>query len=405
MLTWRGGSHSVRFMWKSIGCNNNFVGRMVRLFTSVGRPSVLVLILAMLPLIGMAAEVGGLYEAEVLVFSQKGSERTSAMVAALAEVLVKVSGKPDAATVQGVATATRIPDKFLQQYRYRALSDEQRELALQEAAKNDVAGKDPQVVVFNFDKTAVDKVLRENGLPVWGSTRPATLAWLVVQDDENRYLVGSDSVGLTRELLTHEAQRRGLALLLPLMDLEDQRSLSLADVWGGFREPILRASARYRTESVLVGRMYRMPSGEWQAQWTLLEGQQTQSWTGAGAMPAEVIGEGVSGAIEVLASRYAPVAGEQSGLLPVTVIDVRSLSDYARVMRYLKSLQRVGRVQVARVDADQVTFELDVEGGPDAIAQTIALGNVLKRYQPQLAENGALINWAERNTQTYRLMP
>jgi len=52
-------------------------------------------------------------------------------------------------------------------------------------------------------------------------------------------------------------------------------------------------------------------SGEWQAQWTLLEGGQTQSWAAAGTLPVEVIDEGVSGAIRVLASRYAPVAGSR----------------------------------------------------------------------------------------------
>lgn len=405
MLTWRGCSHSVRFMWKSISCENYFVGRFVGLLVGLHRSAVLMLALTLLPLLGSAAEVNGLYEAEAQVFSQKRSERATAMAAALAEVLVKVSGQRDAARVPGVVQATRSPAKLLQRYRYRAMSKEQREQALQEAAANNVTAVDPQIVLFRFDKTAVDKVLSDNDLPVWGSTRPATLAWLAVQDDDNRYLLATDSSQPVRELLMHEARRRGLAMLLPLMDLEDQRSLTFADVWAGFREPILRASARYRTESVLVGRMYRTNSGEWQAQWTLLEGQQIQSWASVGALPVEVIDEGVSGAIEVLASRYAPVAGEQTGLLPVTVVDVRSLSDYARVMRYLKSLQRVEHLQVARVDADQVTFELDVEGGPDAIAQTIALGNVLRRYQPQLETAGGLVNWAERNTQTYQLIP
>lgn len=378
-----------------MSCNKNFVGRL----------GACLLILAIVPSAGVAAEVSGLYSAEAQVFSQKRSERAIAMVAALAEVLVKVSGQRDAALVQGVAQATRSPAMFLQQYRYRALSDEQRELALQEAMANDLTGSDPQIVFFRFDKAAVDKVLRDNGLSVWGSTRPATLAWLAVQEEENRYLLGSDSVEPARKLLMAEAKRRGLALLLPLMDLEDQRTLSFADVWGGFRDPILRASTRYQTESVLVGRMYRTVGGEWQAQWTLLEGEQIQSWAGAGVLPVEVIDEGISGAIEVLASRYAPVAGEQAGLLPVTVIDVRSLADYARVTRYLKSLQRVDHVQIAQVDADQVTFELDVEGGPEAIAQTIKLGNVLKRYQPQSVASGEFMNWTERNTQTYQLLP
>ncbi len=362
-------------------------------------------LLMVLPIVGMAAEVSGLYEAEVQVFSQKRSERATAMAAALAEVVVKVSGRRDAAELKGVAQSIRRPARFLQQYRYSALSAEQREQALQEAALNNVSRADPQIVLFHFDKAAVDKVLRDNGLPVWGATRPATLAWLAVQDEGKRYLLAADSPEPVRELLAREAQRRGLALLLPLMDLQDQQALPFADVWGNFREPIMQASLRYRTESVLVGRMYRAVSGEWQAQWTLLEGGQTQSWAAAGTLPVEVIDEGVSGAIRVLASRYAPVAGEQADLLPVTIIDVRTLRDYARVTRYLKSLQQVEHVQVAQVDADQVTFELDVEGGPEAIAQTIALGHVLQRYQPPMTANGELISWTKRNTQTYQLLP
>jgi len=362
-------------------------------------------LLMVLPMVTMAAEVSGLYEAEVQVFSQKRSERATAMAAALAEVLARVSARRDAAQRKGIAQSIRRPARFLQQYRYHALSEAQREQALQEAALSGVSEADPQIVLFRFDKAAVDKVLRDNGLPVWGATRPATLAWLAVQDEGQRYLLSADSSEPVRELLVHEAQRRGLALLLPLMDLQDQQALSFADVWGSFREPILQASLRYRTESVLVGRMYRTASGEWQAQWTLLEGGQTQSWAVAGALPVEVIDEGVSGAIRVLASRYAPVAGEQADLLPVTIIDVRTLRDYARVTRYLKSLQQVEHVQVTQVDADQVIFELDVEGGPEAIAQTIALGHVLKRYQLPMVENGEGDSWIRRNTQIYQLLP
>jgi len=362
-------------------------------------------LLLVLPSAGLAAEVRGLYEAEALVFSQKRSERAMAMATALAEVLVKVSGRPDAAQVKGVAQAIRRPGKFLQQYRYRALPEEQREQALQQAEFNGVDRPEPQTVIFRFDRAAVDKVLRDNALPVWGATRPSTLAWLAVQDADKRYLLGADSPEPVRELLTREAKRRGLALLLPLMDLQDQQALPFADVWGGFREPIMQASARYPTESVLVGRMYRTSSGEWQAQWTLLEGGQIQSWSGSGALPVEVIDEGVSGAIEVLAARYAPVAGEQAGLLPVTVVDVRNLRDYARVTHYLQSLQQVEHVQVSRVEADRVTFELDVEGGPEAIAQTIALGHILQRYQLLPSTSGELTSWAERNTQTYQLLP
>jgi len=319
-----------------------------------------------LPGLAMAAEVSGLYEAEIPVFSQKRSERATAMVSALAEVLAKVSGRQDAALVRGVARATRSPAHLLQQYRYRTLP------------VGPDGEEDAQVVLFRFDKTAVDKVLRDNGLPVWGATRPASLVWLAVEDEGRRYLVGEDSPEPLRALLMDEARRRGLALRLPLMDLQDQRALGFADIWGGFSDVILRASRRYRTEAVLVGRLYRPVGGDWQAQWTLLEGPDMHSWSGTGILPAEVIDVGVAGAIETLAARYAPAGGQgPAGQLPLVIADVRTLQDYARVTRYLVSLQQVSGLQVSRVEADRITFELEVDGGPEAISQIIALGDVL----------------------------
>lgn len=356
---------------------------------------------------GFGAEIEGLYEAKMQVHSQTRSERATAMAAALAEVLVKVSGYRDAALMRGVAKAARRPARFLQQYRYQPLPADAREKELATAEP----GADPQILFFRFDKAAVDKVLRDNGLPVWGSTRPATLAWLAVQDESHRYLVGSGSVEPVRELITNESQRRGLALLLPLMDLQDQMALGFADVWGGFHEPIMAASSRYGAESVLVGRLYRPTGGEWQAQWTLIEGGQMQSWVNQGALPAEVIDEGVSGVVAMLASRYAPVVGEyQPGLLAMTVTDVRTLRDYARVRRYLQSLQQVEQVHISRVEADQITFELGVESEPEGIAQTIALGNVLAlKKQPENEVGGLQTVWSQNTgqgqAQVYRLLP
>jgi hypothetical protein len=161
---------------------------------------------------------------------------------------------------------------------------------------------------------------------------------------------------------------------------------------------------------VLVGRLFRPPDGEWQAQWTLLEGGQIQSWGGEGALPAEVIDEGVAGAVKVLAARYAPLTGDQSvGLLPLTVTEVRNLNDYARVARYLQSLQQVEHVQVQKVEADRITFELDAKGGGESIAQLIALGNVLAPYQSGGRDVGATLpSWQSdqaRNGQIYRLIP
>lgn len=344
----------------------------------------LFLVLVIAPMTGFAARVTGLYEAEVQVFSQKRSERSLAMISALTEVLAKVSGQRDAALTGDVAKVVKEPARFLQQYRYKALSDEDRARELETSE----SGADPQMIVFRFDKAAVDKLLMENGLPVWGATRPRTLVWLAVEDEGRRYMVGSDSVEPLREQIMRESRRRGLAVLLPLMDLEDQKALRFSDVWNGSRESIEKASKRYSSETILVGRLYRPAGGEWQGQWTLLESRFIQSWRGFGVLPLELLDTGMAGTLDVLAGRYAPAAGlQQQRLLPVTVTDVRTVHDYARVSRYLETLQQVSGVHISRIDADRITFELDIQGTPESFAQTVSLGSVLTAFNNNLTEN------------------
>jgi hypothetical protein len=359
------------------------------------------LLLALLPLSSFAAKVSGLYEAEIQVYSQKSSERKLAMVSALAEVFAKVSGKKDAASTGNMPGALKNPDRFLQQYRYRALPDEdlQRELTVAKP------GDKPQLLLFRFDKAAVNKALTDNGLPVWGATRPTTLVWLAVEDEGHRYMVGSTSTEPLRQELLKEAHRRGMAVLLPLMDLEDEKAIRFSDIWGGFRDVIEQASHRYNTEAVLVGRLYRPSGGDWQGQWTLLEGGFLKTWRGAGVLPEELLDDGVAGAIEDLASRYAPAAGQKEGYLPVTVTDIHTLNDYARVSHYLQSLQQVSSANPSRVEADRVTFELDIHGSPASFSQTVALGNVLTPYKPLPDEDKKpQVSWAT-GSQVYQLLP
>jgi len=363
----------------------------------------LFLLLALPPVTGFAARVSGLYEAEVQVFSQKQSERSLAMISALTEVLSKVSGQRDVALKDGLAVEIKKPARFLQQYRYRSLTDEERAREMATSGSD----ADSQVILFRFDKAAVDKLLQENGLPVWGATRPSTLVWLAVEDEGKRYMLGSQSSNPMREQLMNEAHRRGLAVSLPTMDAKDQKALSFSDVWSGFREAIEKASKRYATEAVLVGRLYRPKGGEWQAQWTLLEGGFMQSWRGFGVLPLELLDAGMAGAMDVLASRYAPVAGQQQkGLLPVTITGVRSLKDYARVSHYLDSLQQVSQVHTRRVEADRIMFELDIQGSPESFSQTVSLGKVLAAYNPILDGSGqAPVQWSSSYSQVYQLLP
>ena len=54
------------------------------------------------------------------------------------------------------------------------------------------------------------------------------------------------------KLLRGGRTNAGLPIALPLLDLEDMTAVTFADVWGGFDEPVQRASTRYRADATLI---------------------------------------------------------------------------------------------------------------------------------------------------------
>ncbi len=323
------------------------------------------------PLAAPAAEVRGLYETEVVVTSQGRDERHAAIRVALDEVLVRISGDrntPRLAALQGLYKRS---SQLVQQYRYRTLPRV-------EGASGDQAGGLGQVLWVSFDAAAIEQALRRAGVPLWGQVRPATLVWVVVDDGGVRSLMGADTLPQLKKVMQQQAQRRGIPLFVPLWDLEDQMALRFSDVWGNFQDAIMKASARYATEAILVGRLYRQRGGIWKSRWTLYQGDESVHWQASSPRQAEVLSAGVDGVADHLGQRFAKVFDEsQSGRVNVIINDVTTLEDYARSAQFLQSLDVVTAMQVVTVAASSVTFELQIRGDSEGLAQIISFGRTL----------------------------
>lgn len=318
-----------------------------------------------------AAVLKGLYEAEVPVSNQGKSERSRAMSVALAEIFARVSGDARAAGIEGLKDAISKPSQYVEQFRYHKITD----------TRGISAPEMTEQVWFRFDEQAVNQVLRGNGLPVWGKTRPTTLAWIAVEQDGSRFILGGgDANEDLRLMLEKDARSRGLALLLPLMDLEDQQNMRFGDLWGEFQNAIKAASQRYQPDAILIGRLFLSPSDEWQARWTLIDEGRNLSWQAQYPRMKDVMTVGVAGALELLAKRYAQVfADTDPGEFLLAVDGVSTLKDFARLSEYLKSLGQVTAVLATRVRPDSASFRLDIRGNPEGLRQTIALGNMLAK--------------------------
>ena len=310
-----------------------------------------------------AEKVPDLYIAEVPVQNQGKEERQLAVSSALSSVLVRVSGRDLVLTVPKIEAALTLPTRFVQRFRY---------------VKREDGGANKTHLWVRFDEQAVNKLLRDNALPVWGKTRPMTLLWLVVDDRRSRVLISNDRDAQARFLVESQGRLRGLPISLPLYDLADRAKIGVSDVWGNFEDRILEASSRYQPEAVLVGRVFKTYGNKWSGRWTLYSEGRRQDWESNGANLQLALSPGVSHTAEILAQRYAQSdENEEDSQVMVRINGVGSLQAYNKASTYLDSLDVVSQVQPYEVNPDSVVFELTSRRGRLSISQAIALGHTL----------------------------
>lgn len=194
------------------------------------RTTIFICVFALLSQHAYALKVSGLYQATVPVSDESAATRNPAIKQALLQVLVKLTGERNISKTSGIGPIIERPERFVQQFRYRQTTD----------AENQQAPT-PELWV-QFDETALNDALRSYGLTVWGKERPSILVWLAHEDNQVRRLVSFEETPKYMTMLDQRAAARGLSLLFPLLDLEDTSRLSVSDVWGGFKEPIIAAS-------------------------------------------------------------------------------------------------------------------------------------------------------------------
>lgn len=336
-----------------------------------------------------SAEVEGLYSAEVDVPAQTDDARDTGIRAALAAVLLKLTGDRGLATRADVAPFLAQAGKIVQQYQFHELPAQQEGMA------------PPVRLSASFDGNAVMAFLQEAAIPVWGRSRPSVLLWAVIEEGGTRTVFDPALRPDAKTLLETRADQRGLPLVFPLWDLDDQQALAPADVWGNFTETIQRASTRYRTNAVLVGRVFKRTGSAWTGRWTLYDTSGRFDWEVSAASANEVLAAGVEGTADNMTKRYAQVMTPGlSEQLNLVVTGVDSLARYGKVIQYLESLDAVSRVRVAGLEEMTLTLALQLRGSRDGLTHMIALGDVMV---PQA--NSALPTPDGSSSLVYRMLP
>jgi hypothetical protein len=295
-----------------------------------------------------------LYSAATPVSDQSKAVRKKAFSRDLAQVFVKVSGNPDVAQVAALAPLLAHAVNLVVEYRYRTVP---------------LSQGGGQALWAHFDSEAVDKALARAGQGTWGRDRPTVVAWVlnagsIVADNPHDPVVAE---------MRKSANRRGLPLVLPLMDLTDQKRVSGFDIRTLYLPALQVASMRYGARAILVGEIRTADVGV-NSQWTLVFGHSSAPYQLTAATPQAAGAKAVSHAATLLAQQLAYVGGTGGGgEVMVVVAGIRSLADLTRVEQLFSGVPGVGTATLAAVRGAVVRFRVGYAGAPSDLAQALTV--------------------------------
>ncbi|AFJ03757.1 hypothetical protein Q7C_2636 [Methylophaga frappieri] len=346
---------------------------MTRLFT--------VLIVLFTAFSAQAAQVAHLYQAEVAIDSQSESDRNRVLPDALKQVIVKLVGDRQQVNQADITAILADAQRYVGQFAYQQVN----------ADNMDLTSPQELAVVIDFDKPTLDRALEQVGLPRWGANRPQILFWIASEQAGQHQLIADETDAVTVTLKSL-AKQRGLPVLMPVMDLEDQSQISFSDIWTGNVAALNRASNRYGAKLV-VSLQIRGNNDQTGISWQLLSGDETQRWSSEGPL-SDALAQGMHELADRLGRRFAIQTGEATAY-KLQISNVQNYADYQRLSQYFRQSQTVASFSVQSLAEGVLDAELQLRGDVNRFRELLAFDNVL------VPEQSSATNQTER----YRLMP
>ena len=307
---------------------------------------------------GEAATRAELYQATVPVADRSEAAQSAAFEAAMRAVLVRVTGRRTAGDEPALAPLVQSARRYVQQYR----------------------SVGEGLLWAAFDGAAIERWLTQNGQPLWGHTRPATVVFLAVAGaGQGGTVVTQEDTSELKAAVDAAAAARGAPLIWPSAADLKREQLDFAAVAGASASTLAEAAHRLGGEGVLAGRASGAGAGSSTVRWSFVFQDRSSEFSGEPA-------EGPNRAADV----YVGIFGVSGAVIPVELeIDgIRELKDYAQAQSYLESLALVTHVAVRGLSGDSVRFTLTTRGGAEALEHLLALDG---RLHPNgTGENGVL---------------
>ncbi len=310
-------------------------------------------------------QIASFYTAEVPVLSQAAGERQAALARALGQVVVRLTGNPQAPANAVIRRATANAEGLVTESQYRQDTDMANGVQVFKT-----------VLVASFEPGSVDALIAGAGLKYWSGERPKPILWLAIDDGRGPRLVTGQQLNVVKPLATRGLER-GLRFLLPAGTAAEQTAV--ASIWALDSAALQPLTARYNNDLQLVGKIYRSVSG-WSAWWVLSRaGTELARWPATSPDPRTVIASGADPSADALARRDAvALDAGPAGVFAVTVEGVDGQAEFVKLMGYLETLAVVSNVEIVDASPERLRLSLSLGVGIKGFSNLVDSGSVMQ---------------------------
>jgi hypothetical protein len=327
-----------------------------------------------------AKSVETLYDVDILVADESTEARNQAFNQGLDEIFIRISG--DSIVMDSLKRPTA--SRYVKQFSYEPVAELESDADSEEEPLT-------HILKLQYSGHAMEKYLLENGFPVWGRYRPDVVVWVVVRDGKNEYVLKNNDRSLVKTAIDKDLTRRGIPVSWPSYDAKDKKILSVADIRGGFKGPVIDASTRYSKGPALTGSII-WNGKQWQSSWGLMANQEDRHWSVDAADYNHLIENAIDQAGDLLGSIYAihHNAGDQQFItIQVEVQSVSSIEKYRYIENYLANLNIVEHSRPLKIDAHTAAFEVTLSSTEDDFLNMIKSDAAFSEIKIPVTQNVA----------------
>jgi uncharacterized protein len=238
-----------------------------------------------------AKEVKDLFEVELIANSPSAEDRTQAMKQGMYAILNRTLVADNIANVPIAQQLMMNPQLYIKQFQYSLMPADQ------------YTESDARMVRMEFDEDQILEILKQNPVSVWGEIRPETLLWLVVDEDGQRNFYNADLQPEIAHALSLSAKLKGLPILFPILDLEEQQKISVGEVLSADTRHLWQISLRYEVPAIMTGLLTK--KGDcWQSEWAFYFDGKIKQWNSPCQRLLSAVQTGMDGAYGVLSNYY-----------------------------------------------------------------------------------------------------